>query len=98
MCVYDQNYTLVIVTRPKQRNVLSVSTGRLSFHISFNYAKSFLSGYMQFWRINFLDMFLGAFVCVCDQNYALLIVTQPKESNVESVSTGRLSFHFSFKY
>ena len=33
-----------------------------------------------------------------DQNYALVIATQPKKWNLKYVYTGRLSFNFSFTF
>ena len=80
------------------RNVKSDSTGRLSFNFSFNSAKPFLSRYKQFWGTKFLDKCQGAFVCEYDQNYTTVIVIQPKNRNMKSDSTGRISFYFSFKF
>ena len=65
----------------KKSNVQSVQKGRLSFHFSFNFTKPFLSGSKQFWRTKILDKCQGDFVCLYDQNYALVIVTQPKILN-----------------
>ena len=75
--VYDQNYALAIVTHPKKENSRSVLPGRLCVHILFKGTQQFLSVFKQFQRTNFLDKCQGAFVCVYDQNYSLVIVIQP---------------------
>ena len=98
VCVYNQNNTIVILTQPKKRNVQSVYTGRLSFHLSFNFTKPFLSGSDQFWRTKLLNKCSGTFVCVYDQNYAIVISASTKKRNVQSVQTGRLIFNFSLNF
>ena len=49
VCVYDHNYALVIVTKPKKRNWQSISPGKLSIHISFKYTEPFLFWSKLFW-------------------------------------------------
>ena len=85
VCVYEQNYALVIVTQPETRNLPSINTGRLSFYLSFIFTKPFLSGSKQFWKSNCLDKYQGAFVCVYDQNYALVILIQPKKVGMSNM-------------
>ena len=80
------------------RNVQSVQTGRLSFHLSFNFTTPYLSQSKQFWTTNISGLCYGDFVCVYDQYYALGIVAQQKGTNVKSFQTGRLSFHLLFNF
>ena len=49
-------------------------------NFSFNFTKPVLSGYKKFLITKSLNKFQGAFVCVCDQNYPLVIITQPKKN------------------
>ena len=78
VCVYDQNYAIVLVTQQKNRTWQYIYAKILSVHLSFKYAKPFMSGYKQFWRAKLSDKCYGAFVCAYDQNYTFPIVTQPK--------------------
>ena len=82
VCVYDQNYAIVIVTQ--QKNCQYNWPGKYSVNFSFKYTKLFWSETKQFWRTKILDKCSGAFVFVYDQNYALVIVTQPKKTGLQS--------------
>ena len=61
-----------------KRNVQYIQIGRLSFHLSFNITQQLLSKSEKVLITKRLDKCWGAFVCVYDQNYALVILTQPK--------------------
>ena len=82
MCVYDQNYTLVIVTEPKKKNSQSIWPERITVNLSFKYTKPFLPGSKQCWRTNF-KICARVLLCVYDQNYNIvIIVTQQKKEFV----------------
>ena len=55
VCVYDQNFAIVIEIQRKKRNVQSDSTVRRSFNSSFNYTEPFLFGSEHSWRTISLD-------------------------------------------
>ena len=59
-------------------NVQSVLTRKISVHFYFKFTKLFLFGCKKFWITTLLDKCYGAFVFVYDQNYAVVIVNQPK--------------------
>ena len=62
-----------------------LQTGILSFHLSLNFTEPFLTRSEQFWKTNCLDKYQGAFVCVYDQDYALVIVIQPKKVGMSNL-------------
>ena len=51
--------------------------GQVSVIITFKYTNHFSLKLSSFGELKFTEL-LGCFVCVYDQNYALVIVTQPK--------------------
>ena len=65
MCVYDQNYAIVIVTQQKEEECAIRLDRKTQFFISHSTLQNhFLSGSKQFWRTKILYECYGAFVCV----------------------------------
>ena len=93
MCVYDQNYSLVILTQPKMKmcKMFRLEESVLISHSTLQ--NHFCLGLSSFQEINFY-INTGVLLCVYDQNYPLVIVTQPKKDEGEISLYRRAEFSF----